>query len=306
VGPPIKRYCAIILRAIRYREFSPLHMITPLGALLSVSWAQFRRRIVPIVIGAVFFGLVLGVSQSFMGKRVQESAGTALQQFGIDLQEMQALQKRIEVGDEAAVAEFQQRMQDLQDRGPDVAAQGAGLVFARMAPYLGVSVLVSIIISIIAGAYFLMLALDETLDYAKAAKREVGLIVPLFLLWLWIMVRSFVWIPIIGFVFAVVLLPRFLCAPVLVARDRKGVLESASMSYAQTRGYWGKIFGNGLGAGICVVVAMLVVGFLLGMFGTAGVMLMPVANMLATAFMTIFAVKLALTIQEHPLVIQQR
>ncbi|MDD5751660.1 MAG: hypothetical protein PHS73_04040 [Candidatus Peribacteraceae bacterium] len=277
-------------------------MTTPLGALLSGSWAQFRRGIVPIIIGAVVFGLLLGIGQSFMGRRVQESAGTAFQQFGIDLQEMQALQQRMEQGDEAAVEEFTQRMQDLQERGPAFAAQGAGMVFARMAPYLGVSVLVSILISIIAGAYFLVLALDEKLDYSKAAKRGVGVILPLFLLWLWVVIRSFVWIPVLGIILAIILLPRFIVAPVLVVRDGKGVLESASRSYVLTRGYWGKIFGNGLVAGICACIAMLVVAFLLGIFGSAGAMLLPVANMLATAFMTIFVVQLALTVEAHPLV----
>ncbi len=275
-------------------------MTTPLGALLSGSWVQFRRGIVPIVIGAVVFGLILGIGQSFVGKGIQESAGSALQQFGIDAQELQALQKRMEQGDEAAVQEFTQRMQDLQQRGPAVAAQGAGLVFARMAPFLGLSVLVSIIISIFAGAYFLLLALDEKLDYIKAAKGEIGVIIPLFLLWLWVLIRSFVWIPIIGFIFAFVLLPRFLTAPILLVRDRKGVLESATKSYEQTRGFWGKIVGNGIVAGICVFVAVFLVGIILGMFGSAGALLMPVVSMLATAFMTIFSVKLALTIQANP------
>lgn len=306
MGPPVKRYCVPIPRAIRWSEFPPFFMTTPLGALLSSSWVQFRRGIVPIVIGAVVFGLLLGVGQSLLGKRVQQSAGTALQQFGIDVQEMQALQKRMEQGDEAAVQEFTQRMQDLQDRGPAVAAQGAGMIFARVAPFLGLSVLVSMIITILASAYFLVLALDEKLDYAKAAKGGVSVVVPLFLLWLWVVIRSFVWIPIIGFIFAFVLLPRFLTAPVLLVRDRKGVLESVSRSYEQTQGYWGKIVGNGFVAVICLFVAMFVVGMILAMFGAAGSLLMPVASMLAAAFMLIFTVKLALTIQANPLVVKIR
>jgi ABC-type transport system involved in multi-copper enzyme maturation permease subunit len=85
---------------------------------------------------------------------------------------------------------------------------------------------------------------------------------------------------------------------VLLVRDHKGVLESAKLSYEKTNGFWGKILGNAIVVGIVVFVVQMLLGFVLAFLGMriAGI-LSPVVQMLATAFVTVFTVKLALTIE---------
>ncbi|MFH0851742.1 MAG: hypothetical protein V1876_03265 [Candidatus Peregrinibacteria bacterium] len=272
-------------------------MIAPLGQLLTDSWGSFRRALMPIIVGAVIFGLILGIGQSFVGQRMAQKTGSVFEGLGFDQQQMEDLQRRIQAGDQAAIDEFSQKMQQLGGAQGEAVAGAVLSLYKGLLPVIGASMLIMWVISLIASAYFLLVALDDKITFQVALARTPGLVIPLFLLSLWIAIRSFVWIPIIGIILAIILGPRFACAPVLLVRDRKGVLESASMSYARTNGYWGKILGNMIVAGVCALLAIMVVGFVVGILGvrTAGI-LMPMVNMLSTAFLTIFVVRLSTTV----------
>ncbi len=272
-------------------------MTAPLGQLLSDSWSSFRRALMPIVVGAVIFGLILGVAQSFVGQRMVQKTGSALEGLGFDQQQMQDLQRRIQEGDQAALEEFSQQMQQLGGEQGEAVSGALVSMYKGLLPAIGASMLIMWVISLIASAYFLLIALNDKLTFQAALTKTPGLIIPLFLLSLWIMIRSFIWIPLLGIILAIILGPRFVCAPVLLVRDRKGVLESASMSYAKTSGYWGKIFGNTFVAAVCAMIAVMVLGMVVGILGmrVSGI-LMPMVNMLSTAFITIFVVRLSSTV----------
>ena len=251
----------------------------------------------PIVIGAVIFGLIMAVGQSFVGQRVMQKTGSVFEGFGYDQQQMVDLQRRIQAGDEAAIEEFSQRMQQLGGAQGEAVSGAVLSLYKGLLPVIGASMLIMWLISLIASAYFLLIALDGKLTFQAALARTPGLIIPLFLLSLWIMIRSFIWIPIIGIILAIILGPRFVCAPVLLARDHKGVLQSASMSYAKTSGYWGKIFGNLFVVMVGVMIASIVLGVVVGILGaSAAAIVMPMLNMLVTAYITIFVVRLSATI----------
>ena len=276
-------------------------MTAPLGQLLTNSWGSFRRALMPIVVGAVIFGLILGIGQSFVGQRVMQKTGSVFEGLGFDQQKMEDLQRRIQAGDEAAMNEFAEKMQQLGGEQGEAVSGAVLSMYKGLLPVIGASMLIMWVISLIASAYFLLIALNEKLSFQVALARTPGLIIPLFLLSLWVMIRSFIWIPVLGIIIAIVLGPRFVLAPLLLVRDHKGVLESASMSYAKTDGYWGKIFGNVIAAALCAVVAAMVVGFVVGILGMrVAAILMPMINMLVTAFLTIFVVRLSQTILENP------
>ncbi|MFH1444074.1 MAG: hypothetical protein ABIG34_01640 [Candidatus Peregrinibacteria bacterium] len=272
-------------------------MTASLGKLLSDSWSSFRRALMPILVGAVLFGLIMAIGQSFVGQRVAQKAGSVFENMGFDPQQMEDLQQRIQLGDETAMNEFAQQMEKLGGAEGEAMAGVVTSMYQGLLPMMGASMLIMWVISLLASAYFLLISLDDKLTFQAALARTPKLIIPLFLLSLWVMIRSFVWIPVLGIIIAIILGPRFVCAPLLLARDHKGVFESASISYAKTRGYWGKIFGNMFVACLCAMVAVMVIGFVIGLLGTGTTgIILPMVNMLATAFLTIFVVRLGTTI----------
>jgi len=277
-------------------------MVSPLGVLLGNSWSFFRRAFMAILVGAVLFGLILGVTQSLIGQRAVRQTESALEDIGINMQQMQDIQQRIQAGDQAAIEEFFGAMPEFDTaEEAESMANSMASAYRNLLPAIGVSMLIIWLISLIASAYFLLIALNENVTPQDALVRVPGLIIPLFLLSLWIFVRTFMWIPFIGIITGIILGPRFILSPVLLVRDRKGVIESAKLSYAKTSGFWGKILGNVIVAAILALVAQMVAGFILGLLGMrlAGILL-PVVQMLASAFLLIFMVKLALTVEQNP------
>ncbi|MDD3897218.1 MAG: hypothetical protein PHU04_05295 [Candidatus Peribacteraceae bacterium] len=278
-------------------------MVAPLGTLLGDSWSSFRRVFVTLLVGAVVFGLLLGVGQSLVGQRVAQQADSTLGGLGIDMQQMQDLQQRMQAGDEAAFNEFAGAMQQFggSEEQQEMLTGAIFSMYKKLLPMMGVSMLLMCVISLIASAYFLLIALNEKVTFQEALAGAPRLIIPLFLLSLWIFLRTFMWIPFIGIITVIILGPRFALSPVLLVRDHKGVLESAKLSYEKTKGFWGKILGNMIVVSIVLFIAQLLAGFVLSLLGMriAG-LLLPVAQMLMTAFITIFIVKLALTVEQNP------
>jgi hypothetical protein len=285
----------------------------PLGSLLSQSWSQFRASLTPILIGAVVFGTVMAVMQMYVQQDVQRSAGTLMEGMGIDPVRMEELGRLAEAGDEAALQEMMagldtvtQQLEGMTEE-EQAAFMGRQLfgAFSDMLPALSVVVLLSMLVGIIAWTYFAVLALKGTLDPMMIARQTPGLIFPMIGLSIWVILRSFIWIPIIGIIPAVILLPRFVAAIVYLVRDGKGVLESARLSYGATAGYWGKIWSDWIVLGILLLVVAMVVNIVIGIVAAlshslVGIWGTSVVQQLLSAFAILFSVKLALTIMENP------
>lgn len=125
-----------------------------------------------------------------------------------------------------------------------------------------------------------ILAIDRKKRAVEAIRRTLPFILRSLLLSLWIFLRSFVWVSILGVLCiatqlqqlvligwlliiagvatSIVLIPRFGFANILQIRDNMSVLQSAEASFRKTKGYWWKIVGNGL------LLSLMFFGILLG------------------------------------------
>ncbi len=285
-------------------------MPTPLGQLLSDSWAFCTTYWKPILITAAVFGTVASVLAATVAGTAAWQAGSMMDDIGIDLERMEEIGERIQAGDESAMGEmeamFENRFGDMTDEQAGMMAMGMGMkMLGSMAPMLGLSALLMTIISIFSSAYYLKLALSPSQDAMKPVNPALSLFFPLLGVWIWAFLRSFAWIPIIGLIPAIILGPRFILAPVILATEGKGVFESVSMSYARTRGYWGKIVGNAIVLGLCMFLAMIVIKIAAGILG----FIMPlialwvpsIGKYVVTAYMTVFMTALSMTIMKNPI-----
>lgn len=314
MGAIIMSFTLPILFATMHRIFSPIFFMaaSPLGSLFSQSWSSFRSSLTPILIGALVFGTLMTATQMLFQKEVQSGTNSLMEGLGVDPSRLEDLNRRIEAGDESALQEMMAGIESatagLEDMTEEEQAvylqQKFGGAFTSMLPALGIGALISILISIIAWTYFSILALKGVQDPVMISRQTPGLILPMIGLSIWVMLRSFLWIPIIGIIPAIILLPRFVAAIVYLVRDGKGVLESARLSYGATAGYWGKIWGNWIALGVVFIVAAIVLSILAGVIGAvsspAEAWVMQVVQQCISAFAILFSVKLALTILANP------
>jgi hypothetical protein len=121
---------------------------------------------------------------------------------------------------------------------------------------------------------------------------------------LWAMLRSFIWIPLIGLIPAIILGPRFIAAPLIHLMEGKGITASVSDSYSRTKGYWAKIVGNVIVIAVVTMIAAFIVSMPLSMAFSAmsvvGGVMQQIVSQAAMACMTVFTVRLSHTILQHP------
>ncbi|MFH0769916.1 MAG: hypothetical protein V1926_00905 [Candidatus Peregrinibacteria bacterium] len=268
-----------------------------LGTLMSDAFAISGKFFMPILVGAIVFGILFGgariATQQWVGAKTQD----VMDQIGIDQNRLQAIQERARSGDPEAAQELAAEMANLanQFQGGEAVALASGILGTGMRGAIAGVFLAWLLMST-ALAYFLLVP-GKGSD-AGALWQETGRsILPMLGLNLWLFLRLFLWIPFIGFIVAIVLGPRFALAPVILLTEKKGVFDSARMSYQRTKGQWGKIFGNGLVVGIvCVVLGMVVALFTGPLGGIVGGIVYSIISMILMAYSSIFLHELSVTV----------
>lgn len=276
----------------------------PLGTLINDAIKFTQNHIVVLVVGAIVFGfLTRGTGWWMTGPSGMGSGfGTWQNQIEDVGKKMQALQEKAVQG--GLDAESQKQMEALSKQMAEQSLQGAAMmggIVRSMLPAIGITLLLSIVIMAVAKSYFLVVAVKGMSDPATALQATVMWLLPLVGLWIWLALRTFIWIPFIGLIIAIILGPRFILAPLYLLEHNKGAMESARMSYAKTKGYWGKIFGNVLLFGIVTMVCAAIISrILLGVLGSmAGGFLAAMVGEFAGALLVVFSMQLARTVMEN-------
>jgi hypothetical protein len=269
-------------------------MVAPFGSLFSLSIKRVRTCILPILLAAALVSAV-SVTQTYV--LPEDSTKTTDAFSNLDT---------ILSGDEAAIDALVEQVEQEEANRPDVTPEQAGLA--------GILMLLSALVSGLAGLYLMIVVVEGSSQPDVALRRLPGLIIPLFAVSIWVFIVSYMWVPVlpavglllwdvlqsgsptptaiasafllfcIGFVIAFIRMPRLMFAPIILILERKGVLESTRLSEQRTRGYWGKIVLNTF----CFAVMMMFLTILVVM--TVGVLSIPLAitgqtGVLAAAFL---------------------
>lgn len=279
-----------------------------LGILLSEAWSFCTAYWKPILTAALVLGAVSAVVNSAIAVKTADRVNGMMQNMGMDAERVQDLSLRIQQGDESAVAEMEALVQANfgENADQDTVSRAIGLnMLKTVGPAVGLAGLVGGVFSVLALAFYITLALWPIQNAQVTASTAAKSFIPLLGLMIWIFIRTFAWIPFIGAITAIVLGPRFALAPVIMLQEKKSIMDSASSSYARSRGYWGKIIGNTIVAAICMIPVVIVVSMVAGLAGfifpLAGLWLKESGNYLALAFSIMFSVRLALTIMANPM-----
>ncbi len=291
------------LKGVRWGEFPHFFMTKPLSTLLGDTWSFVQQHAATIAVGAVVFGLIHGAVQMHVQVKAVHNVGNIM---GMDMQKFQELSQRMAQGDQDAARELQEmgenRMNEMggtpEAREAAMAAMGMSAL-KGMLPAVGFGMLILFIVQMLSMSYYSVVAIRGVRDVGSVFQQALPLMLPLIGLWIWTTLRTFIWIPLIGPIFAIILGPRFIAGPVLLVRDGKGIMDAASQSYSRTAGFWGKIFGNMFVIGLCMAIISIILGKLLYGFGGASMWIMMIVQQFFMAFMMVFAVELSKTILEQ-------
>lgn len=296
----------------------------PLGGLLSETFAYCKAHWKPLAVGVVMFGVVMGAVPAMFAAMIGDAMNEV--SLNLDTDRMQQLADRMEQGDETAMDELEKMLAGEFDGMTDNRMAGSidpsevemmstfapaalllafnGEKMSTLALVIGVPILLAWLFSLLAFAYYVIVAVEGK-DVNGTLSRVKSVFFSLFLVNLWSMLRTFVWIPILGLIPAIVLGPRFVAAPLIHLVEGKGVTASVSDSYRRTRGYWAKIFFNVIGAGLVAFLVTAVINLALGLLSFVSLPVVIIARQIVSqavaAYMAVFVVRLSHTILKHPI-----
>lgn len=280
----------------------------PLGQLLSEATEYCKTHWQALLAGAAVFGVLMGIVALALGAKASREVQVGLNQMGIDIEQMEELGERMEAGDEAALAELEALLEERFGEDGDGAERELAVfgmdMFRRLLPAIGIGIVVNFVLMFFAHAYYSLVAVEGG-DVRATMNRAGKVLLPLAGVSLWSFIRSFAWIPLLGIIPAIILGPRFVAAPLIYLTEGKGVTASVSESYRRTRGYWAKIVGNLIVAVLIAIVASIVLDMIFGILliavPAAVVVAKQIVSQLLFACMTVFVVRLARTILQHPI-----
>lgn len=172
---------------------------------------------------------------------------------------------------------------------------------AGIAPWSSLSFALIGAIFFVAGTFFLTLAVAGRQSAYEVSKRLPKSIFSMIGLCFWVLVRSFIWIPFIGLLIAVYMLPRLSLSPVLFIGGANGIMKSAGASMLRTRGKWFTVFVSFLGAaavGILILWVGLSVVSVLAIFSSKAAWLLWMFSLFfAVAFEAFFWTMFTVTLE---------
>ena len=273
--------------------------------LLKTAAQKFRKLRTPLLVGAVIFGLISGTAQSILGQQATDNIAESLRNLGADKTRMEQIAKRAEKGDPKAMDDLLQEFIDIGNRLDAMneadrialAEETAADAFLKFLPMFSVLSLTLAFIYFLATRYYLVVATRNISGVGHGFRATLHILLPLIGAAFWVGFASFGWIPIIGLLFFVILIPRLMFTSILVIHHQGGVIDSSKQSFAATKGHWFRIVGTLilLALFVCISTActFAITSFISLISGPLGMFALSCVFQIILAFATVYVVVFA-------------
>lgn len=191
------------------------------------------------------FAMISGVFSAFVQRHIDTIETILASQMNVSRDELDELV--LSDLNRISSLEMNDLMLEMRSRGDSLAfidhlgesEKQIGIIYiSRVAPYIGLLLLLNCIIAFIAYTYFLLLFSRGSISPYEAASLLPKAVAGQVALNFFMGFRSFLWIPFIGPLMAFYFLPRLALAPVIYASGETGILLSMKRSIERTSGSW--------------------------------------------------------------------
>lgn len=284
-------------------------MVADLGTILRRSFQTLRTHVRPLFVGAVLFGTIVAIIATVANQRIEGHIWQGMKSMGVDQGQMLELRQRMQSGDPEAMQEVMASLggslEGMSDSDREALfAREAKNVARRVFPIIAIGMVGWAIVLLFAISYYLVMGSGKSKDPLELLRNSIFFAPRLLGTSLWMGIRSFIWIPILGLIPAFILAPRFVLAPVLALEKERHILRAVTVSTRATKGYWGKIVGNLLIMSIVVLLALTLSDRVIFQISVTakvlGIWLHALMQQLLIAFSVVFTVVLATEIYKHP------
>jgi len=191
------------------------------------------------------FAMMSGVFSAFVQRHIDTIETILASQIGVSRDELDDLV--VKDLNRISSLEMNDLMFEMSSRGNSLtfidhigqSEQQIGIIYiSRVAPYIGLLIALNCVIAFIAYTYFLLLFSRGSISPYEASSLLPKAVAGQVALNFFMGFRSFLWIPLLGPLFALYFMPRLALAPVVLASGETGILLSVKKSMERTSKNW--------------------------------------------------------------------
>lgn len=216
----------------------------PLSELFLGISALLSRKKLPVAIATLSFAMLLAVGSAAVQFHTVRIEDGMMSEFGVDREKLRTTvdSDLVAIG-EMDVSEFIETSGIRFGSGSVTDAPSGehalGLTYVRrVSPFVALQMLFNIAVMFVAAVFFLLLFAGGSQSAYEVARKLPRMTVSMCGLLIWVLVRSLLWVPLVGPFIALYMLPRLSLAPVFFAGGEAGVFQSIHLSQKRTSGRW--------------------------------------------------------------------
>lgn len=198
----------------------------------------------PVAVATLSFAMLLAVGAAALQFRTQHIEDQLMTELSMDEETfVTALEKQILEISEMEFPEFVQTTgyhfgPNAVHGSPAEEYKLALRYLRRTMPFVLAKIGFDIVVMFIASVFFLLLCTNGSQSAYESARKLPGALIPMMCLIFWMLVRSLIWVPLVGPAIALYMAPRLALAPVFLASGEAGIRESVQLSMKRTSGHW--------------------------------------------------------------------
>lgn len=266
--------------------------------LLARSWKFFIQFKVPIVIGALIFTAVTVLADGFFLNQEDRVTREMMMRLGIEDARFDELDKRMQQGDETAFDEMLKDMemvgQMFEEMPEDVQleflAEWSKKMTIGLLPMTFMMAIVVALIFVLSSAFYYVLIIKQIRDPLKVARMSVTKVIPFLGVGIWIMLRSFLWVPVLNIFTGIYYFPRMVFSGVILFKEDLGVIDSVKASMDRTKGNWFSVLTQYIMLFAVLVAVSAILSMAVRFTGPLNNFLLILIGQMLSAFALIFTV----------------
>jgi hypothetical protein len=295
-------------------------MLSEFFSILGRSWSTFRAALRYLIVMALVLSVFYVLGVSTLSQSLEYDAETIVRSFGIDQKRFTELSQKMEEGDQEATLELMQEVNAVAERYEHMTPEEQEayveeqviLAFEKLAPRYFLYGFMVLLLAIAGMTYSLLTYIQDHGHVLDIFRHSIALFLPMVGLSIWVWLRSFAWVSIVGLfpglelflplgiaisaVALLILMPLLLISPVLLVQEGS-IHKAVSTSLQRSKGHWAKLALYTVLTLLLVCVVHAVVGMGLSILepysNTAAVFSSGVLQQLSIAFVGAYLLQLS-------------
>ncbi len=213
-----------------------------LRQLVSGTFSLLAAKRCPLALSILSFALLSAVVGVAVQQRIHSIEDDISASAGLTWEQLhEHVDERLQIFTEADARQLIRQMfvrGALLNQEQNIPSRAAFDFMVRIGPWLLFSFALHTLILFVSYVFFVLLAVAGSESPYDTVRRLPLMVLKMAGLWMWSMVRSLLWIPFLGPLIAIYMIPRVALGPAILAGGRIGIVHSVRESMRRTRGRW--------------------------------------------------------------------